>query len=46
MGVDEGRCKEVLDEDGESMPCTERIEDDEGACWGDGRIGGRWGGIG
>lgn len=31
MGVDDGTCKDVLDEDGESMPWTERIEDDEGA---------------
>lgn len=46
MSVDEGTCKDVLDEDGESMPWTERIEDDEGACCGDGRMGGRCGGIG
>lgn len=46
MGVDEGTCKDVFEEDGESMPWTERIEDDEGACCGDGRIGGRCGGIG
>ena len=44
MGVDEGTCTDVLDEDGESMPWTERTEDDERACCGDGRIGGRCGG--
>ena len=44
--MDEGTCEDVLDDDGESKPWTERIEDDEGACWGDGRMGGRCGGIG
>ncbi len=30
-GVDDGGCSEVLEEDGESIPCTECIEDEEGA---------------
>ena len=46
MGVEEGTCNDVVEEVGESMPWTERIEDDEGACCGDGRIGGRCEGIG
>ena len=31
MDVVEGMCREVFEEDDESMPWTERIEDDEGA---------------
>lgn len=39
-GVDDGGWSEVLEEDGESTPCTESIEDEEGACCGEGRISG------
>lgn len=45
IGLDEGGCDDVLDEDGESMPCAERIEDEEGACCVEGRGGGRCCGI-
>lgn len=36
VGLDEGGCDDVLDEDGESIPCTERIEDEEGVAVGKG----------
>lgn len=45
-GVDNGGWSEVLEEDGESIPWTERIEDEEGAWCGEGRIGGICCGIG
>ena len=45
VGLDDGGCNDVFEEDGESMPCTERIEDEEWAGCGEGRGGGRCGDI-
>lgn len=40
IGVDEGTRSDVLEEDGESMPCTDRMDEIEGACCGEARISG------
>ena len=39
-GAEGGIGRDVLDEAGEKIPCFECTDDEDGACWEGGRIGG------